>query len=285
LCRAEFWREMASYGGKHRQLRDRAFQAFSERGGYPIVHARPQVPWEQVADQLNENVIRRVIQHDLRLGQRGRRRDANLLEEAFRLACRYAGQAPGRAVFVEEIRQVLQANIGWNRILSYLRFLHAALLINLVPALELRLKRGKAPDKVCLVDPALRASWLQEFVPLEPGALDKAVHLSDIAGHLAESVVGAFLCGIPHLDLAHFPQRPTEPEIDFIITIGDKRIPLEVKYRRRIDEHRDTLGLRSFLEKTHYNAPFAVLVTMSDDAQVADPRIVAVSLRSLLLMR
>lgn len=49
--------------------------------------------------------------------------------------------------------------------------------------------------------------------------------------------------------------------------------------------HRDTLGLRSFVEKTHYNAPFAVLVTMLEDVEIPDPRIVPVSLRSLLLAR
>ena len=93
------------------------------------------------------------------------------------------------------------------------------------------------------------------------------------------------LSGVPHLDLPHFPERPAEPEVDFVLTVGDKRIPLEVKYRRRIDPHRDTLGLRSFLEKTHYNAPFGVLVTMDDGVAIPDPRIVAVSLPSLLLMR
>ncbi|MGH9749934.1 MAG: energy transducer TonB, partial [Candidatus Polarisedimenticolia bacterium] len=64
---------------------------------------------------------------------------------------------------------------------------------------------------------------------------DRAPRLGDLAGHLAESVVGAYLAGIPPLDLAHFPERPTEPEIDFALTIGLKRIPLEVKYRRRVD--------------------------------------------------
>jgi hypothetical protein len=97
--------------------------------------------------------------------------------------------------------------------------------------------------------------------------------------------VGAFLAGIPSLDLAHFPERPTDPEVDFILTIGERRIPLEVRYRRMIDAHRDTLGLRAFIEKTHYNAPFGVLVTMDEQAGVLDPRIVPVSLRSLLLMR
>lgn len=87
------------------------------------------------------------------------------------------------------------------------------------------------------------------------------------------------------MDAAHFPERPTEPEIDFVLTIGERRIPLEVKYRRRIDPHRDTLGLRSFVEKVHYNAPFGVLVTLLEGVEISDPRIVPVSLRSLLLAR
>ena len=285
LLHLDFWRGLDSRGIQVRDVRDRAFAAFSERGGYPMVHARPDSPWPEVADQLNETVIRRVIQHDLRMGERGRKRDAALLEEVFRLACRYAGQAPGQATFVTEAKQVLQANIGWQRILSYLRFLDGALLLKLIRPLELRLKRRKGNSKLCIVDLGLRASWLEEIVPLDPGGLERSPHLADLAGHLAESVVGAYLSGLSHLDVAHFPERPAEPEVDFVLTIGEKRIPLEVKYRRGIDPHADTVGLRSFLEKTHYNAPFGVLVTMFDDVAVPDPRIVPVSLPSLLLMR
>lgn len=285
LLRPDFWQEVSAYGMQHHCIRDEAFRAFSERGGYPAAHAHPDVPWAEVADQLNENVIRRVIQHDLRIGERGRRRDAALLEEVFRLVCRYAGQAPGQAIFVAELQQVLRANIGWQRILSYLRFLDGALLIRLVRPLELRLKRRKGNSKLCIVDHGLRASWLEENIPLYPPALVDAPHLADLAGHIADSVVGAFLAGIPHLDVAHFPERREEPEVDFVLTIGERRIPLEVKYRRRIDPVRDSLGLRSFIEKAHYNAPFGILVTMEDGVQIPDPRIVAVSLPSLLFMR
>ncbi|HUU86043.1 MAG TPA: AAA family ATPase [Phycisphaerae bacterium] len=285
LLRSDFWAELGAHGERHRSVRDKAFRAFSERGGYPIAHARPDIPWAEVGDQLNENVIRRVIQHDLRIGPQGRRRDAALLEEVFRLVCRYAGQAPGPAVFVAELKQVLRADIGWQRVLNYLRFLDGTLLICLVRPLELRQKRRKGNAKLCIVDHGLRASWLQEVIPLDPATLADAPHLTDLAGHLAESVVGAFLCGIPHLDVAHFPERPTEPEIDYVLTIGERRIPLEVKYRRRIDPVRDTLGLRSFIEKAHYNAPFGILVTMADGVEAPDPRIVTVSLPSLLLMR
>ncbi len=84
LAQRDFWLGLAAHGGAHRQARDAVFAAFAARGGYPVGHARADVPWAQLADQLNENVIRRVIQHDLRLGERGRRRDAALLEEVFR---------------------------------------------------------------------------------------------------------------------------------------------------------------------------------------------------------
>ena len=72
-------------------------------------------------------------------------------------------------------------------------------------------------------------------------------------------------------DVAHFPERGAEPEVDFILTVGAQRIPVEVKYRRRID-HRDTLGLRSFIDKPHYNAPFGLLVTMTDDHGTEGPK-------------
>lgn len=64
-------------------------------------------------------------------------------------------------------------------------------------------------------------------------------------GRIAESVTGAYLLTIGGLDLAHFPARAAEPEVDFVITIGTRRIPVEVKYRKQIHGMMDTEGLRS----------------------------------------
>jgi predicted AAA+ superfamily ATPase len=238
-----------------------------------------------VADYLNETVIQRVIQHDLRLGERGKKRDQSLLEEVFRLCCRYAGQSPGQSIFIHELRSALAANVGWQRVLVYLQFLNDTLLIRLINPLEIRLKRRKGRPKICLCDHALRTSWLQEIIPITPEELDRSPHLSDLAGHIAESITGYFLSSIPGLDLACFPERGAEPEVDFVITVGENRIPIEVKYRRRIDSHHDTLGLRAFIEKTVYNAPFGILITLSDEVKVPDPRIIVLPLSSLLLMR
>ncbi|MBI4371695.1 MAG: ATP-binding protein [Elusimicrobia bacterium] len=281
----DFWMQAKERTKKEASLRTRAFAAFSERGSYPIAHEKADTPWPEVADYLNETVIQRAIQHDLRMGVRGQKRDEELLEEVFRLCCRYAGQAPGQRVFVPEIHQALSSNIGWNRILNYLRFLDGTLLIRLIKPLELRLKRQKSPPKLCLCDPALRASWLQEVVPLDSIGLTQNPHLTDLAGHLAESALGYFLASIPNLDTAYFPARAAEPEVDFVLTIGTRRIPVEVKYRRRIDAHQDTLGLRAFLEKSVYNAPFGLLVTLEDDVEVLDPRIITISLPSLLWLK
>ncbi len=279
-----FWIGLRAHGEKHKVLRDEAFAAFSERGAYPIAHAKKDLPWEAIADLLNETVIRRAIQHDLRMGPKGQKRDEHLLEEVFRLACRYIGQSPAQAFYLAELQRVMHANLGWTRVLTYLKFLDGTLLIRLIEPLELRLKKRRGASKLCLCDHALRAAWLQEMVPLTPEGLSELPHLADLAGRIAESASGYFFRSIINLDVAHFPERNDEPEVDFVLTVGEQRIPIEIKYRRRIN-YQDTLGLRSFIEKAHYNAPFGILVTMLDENATDDPRIVSIPLSSLLLLR
>jgi predicted AAA+ superfamily ATPase len=264
LKEKSFWVGLRQHGETHRDVRDRAFAAFADRGAYPVAQVRADIPWGELADFLNETVVRRAITHDLRMGSRGQKRDEHLLEEVFRLACRYIGQSPSQAHYLEEIRRAMNANIGWQRILAYLKFLDGTLLLRLIEPLELRLKRRRGASKICLCDPMLRASWLQEVIPLDPDGLAASPHLSDLAGRIAESVVGYFFRSVIGLDVAHFSERGAEPEVDFVLTVGEQRIPVEVKYRRRID-NRDTHGLRSFIEKAHYHAPFGVLVTLLDE--------------------
>ena len=178
----------------------------------------------------------------------------------FRLACRSIGQAPSQHLYLDELRRLLHAPIGWQRVLAYLQFLDSSLLLQLIGPLELRLKRQRGAAKLCLCDHALRAAWLQEVIPLTTEGLARSPHLTDLAGRVAESVVGYFFRSLIGLDVAHFPTRSTEPEVGFVLTVGLQRIPVEVKYRRRVED-RDTVGLWSFLEKPHYNAPFGVCPT------------------------
>ena len=285
LIQKDFWTELREYGTEHSDFRHEAFRYFSERGGYPIAHKRKDVEWSLIADQLNETVIKRVIQHDLRVGDRGRKRDARLLEELFRLCCRYAGQCPTVSILADEAKQALSADIGTQRVTHYLKFLGDTLLLRLIPPLEIRLKKKRGSPKLCLVDHGLRASWLQEYIPLDPNDLSQKPELTSLAGHLAESIFGSVASTIHGLDIAHFPERGTDREVDFVLTIGAQRVPVEIKYQRRIDALRDTLGVRSFIEKSVNNASFGILITQDNQGVVDDPRIVSIPLSTFMLLR
>lgn len=282
--RPDFWEGLVAHGEHHRDVRDRALALFSDRGGYPLVH-QEGVDWEEIAQQLVETVVNRVIEHDLRIGERGRRRDPQLLREVFRLACRYAGQAPALAKLAGDIEVVHGGHAGHQRIAHYLDFLHEALLLNLVEPLEMKLKRTRAPKKICLSDHAVRAAWLRERVPLDPAVLQDDTDLARLAGRIAESVVGSYLGSMPGIGLSWRPERGRQPEIDFVVTVGDQRIPIEVKYQARIDPIRDTETLQAFLGEPATRAPLGVIVTRTTSGRLPDPRIVAVPLSSLLLLR
>ena len=283
LKRKDFWEGLKIYGQINSTIVNEIFTAFSERGAYPIAHLRAKAPWELVADQLNETVIKRVIQHDLRLGEKGRKRDPQLLEELFRLCCRYAGQTPGIGKLTQEIQIALRANIGVQRVRAYLKFLSDTLLIRLIQPLEIRLKKKRSDPKICLADHGLRSSWLQEHIPLEFENDERNKDMATIAGFLAESVVGALFSSIGGLDLSHLPGKGKEPEIDFVITLGDQRIPVEVKYRNSIkSEH--YIGLQSFMDTPINRAPFGLLIT-KNETESMDERVVTIPLKHLLILR
>lgn len=282
---AAFWRDLNQTAASQGDSLRAAFAAFSERGAYPLAQANATLPWHDIADQLNETVVRRVIQHDLRLGERGRKRDPQLLEEVFRMACRYIGQAPNPGLLAAEAQRALGATIGPQRVRHYLDFLNSSLLLRTIEPLEIRLKRRRGYAKLCLCDHAIRAAWLQEIIPLDPTVLDNSPHLQDLAGRIAESTAGYYFSSLTGLSLAHLPEHGAEPEVDFVLTIGERRIPVEVKYRRVLDPLRDTVGLRSFIEKSVNNAAFGLLITRDQASGVVDPRVITIPLPSLLIVR
>ena len=105
-----------------------------------------------------------------------------------------------------------------------------------------------------------------------------------LAGHLIESVIGYYLTGISGLDISWFPERTQVPEVDFVITVGLSRIPLEVKYRHRPVNEQDLRGVRSFCAQTKYNAPLGLIVTL-DEFRFIDDQIVVLPAYALLAMR
>lgn len=168
----------------------------------------------------------------------------------------------------------------------YLQALADTLLVYLIRPTEMRLKKQDSGQKICLVDHALRAAWLQEVIPLDPTLLADNPALTSLAGHIAESVVGATFAKIMNLDFSWFPARNAkEPEVDFVLQLGFRRVPVEVKYRAQIDGQRDIRGMQAFLDRKVNESPFGLLITQFDTDVVTDPRIITMPLSTLMLLR
>ena len=281
LGKPAFWQGLKQHGELNKSFRDIAFGFFADVGAYPLAHIRPNVPWDALADQLNETIVKRVIQHDLRLGEKGRKRDEPLLEEIFRICCRYAGQAPAIGKLATDMQTSLSANIGPARVRANLNFLAETLLIRLVNPLEIRLKKQRSNAKICLVDHALRASWLQERISLtEPANESEAM----MAGYIAESTVGTVLSAITHLDIAWLPAKQKNQEVDFVMVLGNQRVPIEVKYRNKVRQH-DLQGIIEFLDRDINQASFGIVVTKSDETIIEDKRLICMPLSTFMLLR
>lgn len=281
----DFWLDLIAHGKKHAAIRDEAFRFFSEFGGYPHCHSTSEKDVDKIRQQVIREVITKTIEHDP-----GHRPHAPSLESAFvrevyRMVCRYAGQSVGPKVFAEEIQALLGSPVSHKKIAEAIDFLADSLLMYRVMPLELLGKKQVHAPKLCVSDHFVRNGVLQETLPLDIEALkhcDQSV--SAQVGHLIESVLGYFLKGIPGIELAWFPQRRSEPEIDLVFTIGTGRIPVEVKYRRDAPKASDLAGIDSFCRKSAYAAEFGLVITQTKEGPINDNTI-AVPASTFLLVR
>lgn len=245
--------------------------------------SQPPADWPTLAHRLNEGVIRPVLQHDLLTGPQDQDRDAVKPETVFAIACRYSG----RTMSVSELAQKSSLSFGANadpeEVAHCLQALADTALMRILPWPVLNPNRPRNAVKLCLTDHTLRASWLRERVPLAPDVLDASPELTMLAGHMAQSVLGATASVIRNLDTDRVPTPPREPDLDFVFTVGDQQIPVQVNYRRNIDPVRDTRGIRSFVEEPAKRAPFGLLITREDTPPIDDPRIVAMPLSTFML--
>jgi len=277
--RKQFWEGLSRYGGNTPLWLDPSFRDFSDWGGYPFCHAKKDITWVEAAQYLVEAIVTRTIDHDLNIGGLGR--DRRLLKEVFRLAARDAGKTPNLSTLSKELTRLFQDPVKPTTVRKYLDFLESSMLIRIVEPLQLRGKGHDSVGKLCICDHAVRAAFLQELIPLADGPEDSS-HSAVLAGFIMESIVGYYLSTFEGLALSHFPARSTEPEVDFVLNIGAVRIPIEVKYRNEALKDEHLKGLKHFISKKVYNAPFGVLVTKDQTRVAAD--IVAVPAKQFLLL-
>ncbi len=282
----EFWRHLLKHAQQHDTLLRKSFEAFANYGGYPICHKlndETLIDRFALRDQIQGMVVDRTILHDLKAGPSGTHRNSETVKAVFRQVCRYAGQAVTPKTLLDELTKLGHESISQAAVNDAVAFLANSLLIAEVPPFEGIGKKAAKPSKLCLCDHFVREAWLQEQVPLDPEALTSATEATVTqAGHLAESLVGAFFCGVPGLEVSWLPSNSSENEIDFVLTIGLKRIPVEVKYRRHLRDA-DSAAVRSFISQKKYDAPFGILVTREESGE--NDNVFRVPMHALLGLR
>ena len=225
-----------------------------------------------------------MLRHDLLTGAHGRDRDAVKLETMFEVTCRHTGRTTSVGELAQEISLSSGKDADPEEVANYLQTLADTTLIRLLPWPELNLNRPQDSIKLCLADHTLRASWQRERVPLAPDAVDATPELAMLAGHIAQSVLGTTASVIRGLDTDRVPTPPREPDLNFVLEVGDQQIPAQVNCRRSIDPVGDTRGIRAFVEEPAKRAPFGLLITREDGPAVDYPRIVAMPLSTFMLL-
>ena len=196
------------------------------------------------------------------------------------MVCRYAGQAVRTQRIANEIGDTLRSAVPNAKVDAAIQFFADAMLIHKIAPLELLLRKQVNPSKLCLCDHFVRSALLQEVVPLVPDDLVREPEsVSSLAGHIVESVVGYYLQGIPGIDVSWYPARQGEAEVDFVLTVGTQRIPIEVKYRHDTPVE----GVSQFCGNPHHAAPFGIVVTQSREGAIAG-NVIAVPFSTFLLL-
>jgi predicted AAA+ superfamily ATPase len=237
---------------------DRAVMDYSKEGGFPEVWSLPDAA--RKIEYLMEQQVRKVLYEDLMSVGRYRKPENVLRFFVYLLAhpgvelntTKIASEAGVQKQVIEDNLPLLEKT---DLILRIQKFSHQ----------PLRVRQGNI--KTYPVDMALRNAVLKTRTTLD----------DHMMGLYAENVVARELMGWPErIELTYYREKTRE--VDFVLTHGgDRHIPVEVKYRSKIDQ---IDGLRSFMSK--YRLSFGCIITRDRTAQF-DAGVLCLPLRYFLL--
>jgi predicted AAA+ superfamily ATPase len=291
-AKKEFWLDLRNAKWKNGEKSfsiDSVYESFCDFGGYPFCHIGKEDSWTVAEEYLCDTVVAKTIQLDLKAkfesmyGGSTAFMDSTLLTSAFRVLCKFSGYDVSIEKLREELIACCSVRLKHAQVRMILEFFELSLLIKIVKPFQHRTKNSKERVKICLCDHAIRRAWLKEDIPLYGTDAN-----ADLAGHVIEGIVGSFFKSIKQLGVSYFPAigkgGDAEDEVDFVLEIGIYHIPVEVKYQNNPKMGK---GLKSFLGKEAYNAPFGLVITKGELSldHFNDERIIPISAKRLLMLK
>lgn len=277
-----FWLDLIEYGKKYATLREKIFADFSRLGGFPICHNQKEEEEADLPEFIIDTVIERTINYDMPSLRPGRTLNREVLRQVFRQICLATGQTKKIEKIRMEVNDYYQSSVSPNEVTDAMHFFEESLLSCMIPPFAPR--KQTYGEKICLCDHFIRRAWLQQAIPLVPNQLinlDESYSAS--AGQIIEGIIGYYLKAIPRVEIAWYPERKNEPEVDFVMTIGTKHLPIEVKYTRSFPKNGQLNGLKSFCGQKRFDAPFGIAITQEYAGPIGDS-IIAVPASTFLML-
>jgi hypothetical protein len=251
---------LAHHAGRYDALRPqqklsirRHLDRYYSRGGYPRLHSgEVEDHW---ADYLTETVFQNVLGADI--PDLFPVRSPALLRFLYLMVARLTGNEISQTTLADEANA---AKIATNQVTvgQYLHYLADALLIREFRRYPLAKKTtARVPAKITLTDLGVRNAIMRGAPSLWES--DPA-HVGPLVETLAQAVIRDHNLQVHFFRDYENPTNRKSPirEVDFVAeSINGEVLPVEVKFRRRVDET-DLAGLRTFQRRFRPKASIVV---------------------------
>lgn len=255
----------------------RQLERYYSRGGYPRLYSG-EVEDDRVADYITETIFQNVLGADI--PDIFPVRNPELLRFLYLQIARQTGFEVAQNKLADEANvakiPASQVTVG-----QYLHYLNDALLIREFRRYPLDKKRmARVPAKITLTDLGVRNAILRGAPSLwesDPS------HVGPLVETLAQGVIRDHNMQVHFFRDYEDPKNRHSPmrEVDFIAErLDGSTLPIEVKFRRRIDES-DLSGLRVF--QNRYRPKTSIVVTRDTTAWRKGERCLFIPLESFLL--
>lgn len=236
--------------------------AYARSGGFPQLWS--MASFAERVSFIDQQFVERVTLEDLRLVKEIRR------PEIFHQFLRYAFARTGEEYNLEELALLIHTTrVTLTEALPLLLQTELIRKVERFTGKPVRLRSTHA--KLYAADPILMQAITKLSTSLE----------GEERGRIAETLVQNTIRLFPGIsDVSYYREPRGKEEIDFVVRMGSRIVPIEVFYQPQIDaRHRNTL--RSFLEAHGKRGSFGILVTK--ETQSSAPPIFEIPLPFFLL--
>lgn len=236
------------------------FHEYLVRGGFPQTALIESVTQSQKL--LREDIVDKVLKRDM-TALFGVRRVLEL-EQMFIYLCMHDGGMQDTKTISKEL------GIAKPTVQNFIDLFESTHLIYRLPPFGYGKEVLRGKNKLYLGDPAIAPAVLMKGKTI--------LEDSDVLGRCVETAIMGHLWAHSATNHARFSywRNPKNKEVDLIVELGEKLIPIEVKYHSQMVQQRDLIGLIEFCKEKANVENGYVITKQSQDLGLFQDKIVRI---------